>query len=530
MDQLTRRITDAWRELSLARRILLIGLGGTLLGVGYVLYAWSNSTAYVTLYAGLDPADSGQIVDQLRSRGTPFEVSTSGASVRVPEDVVDELRLDFAAQGLPAGSNTGFELFDGSMFAATDFVQRLNFQRGLQGELSRTIEAFAAVEDARVHIVLPERSLFVDDRRQATASVVLKLRGGMRLSASEVGGIARLVAGGVEGLEQESVTIIDTSGAVLFDGSNLEDGGVAGPDSQLQTQHAFEEALERDVQQMLDLALGPRRATVTVRATLDFDHLETETESYITGEEDGVPRSATTVNESYATRNGEVVGAVPGAVANIPGADLSLPTATLNEDTTTSYVRTETTTNFEVGRTVTRSVDAGGDVQSLSVSLLLDESIPTEQVTALTASVAAAVGIDTERGDVIAASQLAFDRTAIEEAEAAFASEASMAQILSYVRMGLPVLALVIGYIFFRMLMRSVGGRSYRVIEQPQAALAGGGAAAAIEAAAAQRQRSLAPIPEAEDPRSDVEERVTTLATQQPGAVAEVVQSWLKED
>src|SRR5690606_29969241 len=133
------------------------------------LYMWSTSVGYVTLYSGLDEADSGRIVEQLRASGTPFEPAAGGTSVSVPEDQVDELRIEFAAQGLPEGGHVGFEVFEGNAFTATDFVQRLNFQRGLQGELARTIESFPAVDRARVHIVMPERSLFLDDQQPSTA-------------------------------------------------------------------------------------------------------------------------------------------------------------------------------------------------------------------------------------------------------------------------------------------------------------------------------------------------------------------------
>ena len=212
MDVLPRRLLETWGSLSASRKALLALTGGALVGLALLLYSWSSSTQLVTLYSGLDPQDSGRIVDHLRSRGTAFEIEGGGTIIRVPEAEVDELRVAFAVEGLPRGGNVGFELFEGNAFTATDFVQRLNFQRGLQGELARTIESFDAVDSARVHIVLPERSLFRNDERPTTASVVIALRPGMRLSSSEVGGVAHLVSGAVEGLEPEALTIIDHVG------------------------------------------------------------------------------------------------------------------------------------------------------------------------------------------------------------------------------------------------------------------------------------------------------------------------------
>ena len=200
---------------------MLVVTGGGLVALALLLYSWSSSTNFVTLYSGLDASDSGRMVDQLRSRGVPFSIEAGGTTITVPQSDVDELRLDFAAQGLPAGGHLGFELFDGNGFTLTDFAQRLNFQRGLQGELARTIETFTAVERARVHIVLPERSLFVADQRPATASVVLQMRPGRALQSGDVAGVAHMVSGAVEGLDKENIVIVDTSGGVLFDGHDL---------------------------------------------------------------------------------------------------------------------------------------------------------------------------------------------------------------------------------------------------------------------------------------------------------------------
>ena len=183
------------------------------------------------------------------------------------------------------------------------------------------------------------------------------------------------------------------------------------------------------------------------------------------------------MTESYSTNGDANTGAVPGAVANVPGAATSLPVPagvaeSSESGSGTNYVRTESTSNFEVGRTVTRSVQAVGGVKRLTVSLLLDESVTEEQATGLQEVVSAAAGVDADRGDTIVVSRLPFDRTAVEEAQTAFAAEASTAQMLGYVRIALPVLVLAIAF-FFRMLMRSVSARgAYPLVEAPQGMLA----------------------------------------------------------
>lgn len=534
MDEFPGRLADSWNGMSSIRKGMLTATGVGLVALLYVLYTWSQTTSYVPLYSGLDTADSGRIVDQLRSRGVPFEIDRSGSSIRVPENEVEELRLDFAAQGLPEGSGVGFELFDGNGFTLTDFAQRLNFQRGLQGELQRTIETFPAVERARVHIVLPERSLFVRDQLPATASIVLGFAPGRSLAANEVQGVAYLVAGSVEGLEKSGITIINSSGAILFDGSELESDGTFGiSSSQLALQREFEQSIERDVQQDLDRALGPSKSVVSIRATLDFDRTETETETFLPVEGDQLTRSLTTEAETFNSTGTQPASIIPGAVANVPGANANLPQPeSATTESSSNYSRTDRTENFELSSTRTLFFDAPGDVLRLSVSLLLDDSVTVEQASALADSVAAAVGLDTDRGDTIVVNRLPFDTSAIDEALVAFEAEASNEQLFSYIRIGLPVGVLLVAFIFFRLLMRSVGQRSYMVTDIPggmQGALAaaGGSQGALMQAQAPAR---VLPPPPPEEIKSDMEIQVEKLASTHPETVTEVVQAWLRED
>ena len=238
-----------------------------------------------------------------------------------------------------------------------------------------------------------------------------------------------------------------------------------------------------------------------------------------------MPRSSTTVTEKYTTSGDAVAGAIPGAAANIPGVESEAVPEATGDAATTAYSRTETTSNFEVGRTVTRSVKASGDIERLSVSLLLDETITEEQAASLLETVRAAVGIDDSRGDVVAMTRIPFDRTALEEAEAAFAAEASTAQLFGYVRLGLPIVVLAVAFFFFRMLMRSVSTRG--AVAYSQLAPVAGGVAGAIEAPG-QTGSTLPPPPT--DLTSEVEQQVTRLAETSPDTVANVVQSWVRED
>ena len=532
LGQLPSRLIETWNSLSPVRKGMLTATGVALVAMALFLRSWSGQTEMVTLYSDLDSSDSGAIVEQLRSQGVSFELDAGGTTVRVPSGVVDELRVGFATQGLPQGGQVGFEIFEGNAFTATDFVQRLNFQRGLQGELSRTISSFPQVQNARVHLVLPEKSLFVDDQSPATASVVVALKPGRMLEVAEVSGIAHLVSGAVEGLSKDNITVLDEHGNILYDGQQMsaqDSLGLSG--TQLTLQQEYERRLEADVQSMLDRALGPARSAVSVSALLNFNRVETQRELY-TAPDDGTPRSSSTVQETYTTGEVDAAGQIPGAVTNVPGANANLPTvetAATTPGVGSNYSRTETTSNFEVDKTTVHEVEAPGRVERLSVSLLLDDTVTEELAVSLQATVAAAVGIDAERGDAVVVSRLPFDRTVVDEAQQAFAAEVSSQALFGYVRMALPVLMLIVGFVFFRLLVRSVNKRAVRAYD-----VGGGRPALGMAAAgggmldAAGVLRAL-PQPE-EVRRSDLEVSIERMAHNNPESIAEVVQAWLRED
>lgn len=529
-----RQLTTVFGSLSGARKGLLAVLAGGGVALAVLLYSWSTQTAFVTLYSGLDATDATKITDDLTTQNIPYQLAGGGTTIRVPEAQIDRLRMNFAAQGLPSGGNVGLELFDGNAFSATDFMQRVNYQRGLQGELARTIETFTAVEHARIHVVMPERSLFVVDERPATASVILQLRPGRTLSQDQVGGIAHLVSGAVEGLEKQHITVVDIGGNVLFDGAAMaEAGGSASSATHLQQQQKFERDLEREVQGLLDRAVGVGKSAVKVSATLNFDQQETETESFAPGQTgQGTPRSNTTVTEKYSTNGSAGTGAVPGAVANIPGANTSL-TAAGTDNAATLYERSENTSNFEMGRTVQRVKQAPGRVNRMSVSLLLDESITEQQATDLQGAVSAAVGMNAERGDVIAVSRLAFDKGSLEQARAAFAEESSLDTYLGYGRLALPVVALIVGFVFFRMLLGALSKTVPAGATAATLAVATAGGRGLPMAASGGEIAARPGVPALAAPdetRSEVEKHVQTLAQGRPEAVAEVVQAWLREE
>ena len=226
------------------RRNLLIGAGLilSLLFFGSLIY-WNSKPEFQVLFSNLSQEDAGEMVNKLKEKKIPFQLSSNGSSILVPREQVYDVRLTLAAEGLPKGGGVGFEVFDRTNLGATDFVQKLNYQRALQGELSRTIRQIKEVEQARVHVVTPKESLFLDEQKKPSASVLLKTRSGMKLEASQVEGIVHLLASAVEGLDSGNITVVDTSGKILYKRSEPTSFGQMTT-TQLEYQRNIEEGIK----------------------------------------------------------------------------------------------------------------------------------------------------------------------------------------------------------------------------------------------------------------------------------------------
>ncbi len=254
--------------------VLLCSLGG----FGGLIY-WNSQPEYQVLFSNLSQEDAGEMVAKLKEKKVPFQLSAEGSSILVTKEQVYDTRLSLAAEGLPKGGGVGFEVFDRTNLGATDFVQKLNYQRALQGELSRTIRQIKEIEHARVHIVTPKESLFVEDQKRPTASVLIKTRSGMRLEASQVEGIVHLVASAVEGLDSGNITVVDTSGKILFKRNDATSIGQMTT-NQLEYQRNIEEGLKKKVQGMLEEVLGLNKAIARVSADIDFQQIDITEETF----------------------------------------------------------------------------------------------------------------------------------------------------------------------------------------------------------------------------------------------------------
>lgn len=425
-------------RLTLGQQVALttVILGGIalLIGIAY----WAGRPDYALLFGNLEPTDASRIVESLESQNVKYEIRERGTAVYVPREDVYELRLRLAGEGLVSDGPAGYELFDKGTLGMTDFMQKLNLKRALEGELAKTISSIKQVELCRVHLVIPERSPFRDTQAQPSASVVLQLAGNSSLTPQQIEGITELVAGAVEGLTPTDVTILDTRGNLL---SNPEAGNtdsMAG-NAQLKMQRAIENHLTEKGQSMLDQVLGPGNAIVRVTAVLDFSHKVSEREVID-------PESQTVISEEQLEEQGN-----PGTAA--------------------SSVR-----NYELSRTRERLEKEVGNISYLTVSVILNHARrpvtsageeagnenlePTpytpEELLNIESIVQNAVGFNPERGDRIAIHQTRFDTTVDEQIAEEMLRQRRNEQFELYLRYGLMVLALGLAVWLIRSASRHV--------------------------------------------------------------------------
>ncbi len=503
------------------------GLGAVALIVALSAIALSAGGGEQMQYAftNLGPEDSAEAAAQLKTAGIPFRVDAGGGALAVPSAKVYDARLLLAAAGLPRGGGAGFELFDRGDLGVSEFTQKINLRRALEGELARTIGHLANVRSARVHISLEEKGLYRDDERRASAAVVLNLQTGRSLGEREISGIRHLIASGVSGLQPESVTIVDGRGTVLSSESMWGE-------AEAYRQREFEKNLESRLISLLEPAVGAGAVVARVSATLDQTE---QTESKEIVDPAGVVRSEHKVSQSQSAGGGVPgggVGGVAGAAGNSP-ATPTTPTADVSRGTSTNQDEART---FDVGRTVTHTSAKGARLTKLSVAILVDgqdgkprSDADLDQLRELARK---AVGFDEARGDQLELSSTVFARSNEAETPAAPARFALPGQALWWQIGGAAAVLLVIA--FFA--MRGGGSRDAHASNMRDVALMKPGErVAALEAVLATAATpGLAPTPELTDAAPDasinMRDRARALVEADPARAALLLRAWISSD
>jgi flagellar M-ring protein FliF len=362
--QLFHQLQAIWKQLGLNQRISIVLTAFAVFGVLIGLAFWSSRVDYALLYGRLDDAEAAKVVAYLDETKVPHKLGQAGSAIYVPRDKVHLARMQLASRGIPRGDGVGFEIFDKPNFGISDFVQRANYTRAIQGELARTISQLDEIEAARVMIVMPENRLLVDNNKHPTASVFVRVKGHTVLPQSAVNSIRFLVANSVEGLQPNQVTVVDNRGNVLSENNDADSlaGLTAG---QLAARRSLEQYLAKKAEGMLEAVLGPGQAVVRVSAEITGDVLTRTDEKF---DPDGqVPRSTTINDESTDTTTGAAAGGVPGVAVNI-GAETNGPAGSVN----ISRMKKKTAdTQYEINKTTSTLTQLAGGLKRVSAAVFV---------------------------------------------------------------------------------------------------------------------------------------------------------------
>jgi len=401
---------DFVKSLGAARMAAMAAVTLALVGFFSFLMIQMTTPQMVPLFTDLPVDDSASIIKDLERQAVPYQLKNDGAIIMVPKEAVARLRMKLAESGLPKGGGVGYEIFDKTdALGSTTFVQNINHLRALEGELSRTIRGIDRVQAARVHLVLPERPLFSRDKADASASIVLKVRGA--LEPQQVRAIRHLVATAVNGLKPERVSVIDETGKLLADGAT-QDNQLNGASSD-ERKLAYENRLRGEVETIVSSVVGPGHARVQINADFDINRITQTSDKF---DPDGrVVRSSQTREEQSAT-NDNKEGAV-SAGNELPGGRQQADGASRGDQTK----KTEEIVNYEISRTTKTEVIEAGRVNRISAAVLVDGNYtkndkgevayqprPKEEIDRISALVRSAIGFDAKRGDQIEVVNLRF--------------------------------------------------------------------------------------------------------------------------
>ena len=365
--QILSQLKATFINLSRGKQITLVTL---ILGsfAGFIfLMSWSGKSEFHPLYSKLNPEDAGVILTKLKEQKIDYRIASNGTTILIPQEHIYETRMKMASEGLPQGSGIGFEIFNETKLGMTEFAQNVNYQRALQGELSRTINRIGEIESSRVHIVLHEKSLFVEDEEPATASVVLQLQAGKWLNQGQINGIVHLLSSSVARLSPENVTIVDQNGKLLAGVKNDSSFGSLSS-NQLEYQTRVEKGLENRVRTMLEQALGEDKAIVRLSCSFDFKSQEKTEELYLP--ENRVVRSEQALKESSSAPELTPQG-VPGVRSNIPG-DVLASDQNRSSERASIFEKNDRTVNYEIGKVISHIKEPVGEMTRVSIAVLVD--------------------------------------------------------------------------------------------------------------------------------------------------------------
>ncbi|MBX3609675.1 MAG: flagellar M-ring protein FliF [Hydrogenophaga sp.] len=539
----TNALMDGFARLDAGQKVKL-GLGAlALLGIALAFFFMGRQPDWRVLYTNLGDKDGGAIVAQLSQMNVPYKYSEGGGAIMVPADKVHDTRLRLASQGLPKGSVSGFELMENNRFGMTQFQERLTFQRGLEGELTRSIQSLASVQAARVHLALPNQNGFFREQQKPSASVLLTLYPGRSLDRAQVAGIVHLVASSVPEMNVKAVSVVDDQGKLL---SNPPDGqdNAAADVQKLQYTQQLEQTYTRRILDILEPLVGVGNVKAQVSADIDFSQAEMTSEQHRPnqGNEPSAVRSQQLIEDSSGA-SAQPAG-VPGAVSNQPPATgqspingSAAPVGVSGQGGTDKpgASRRESVVNYEVDKTVRVVREATGNVRRISAAVVVNHKtvidkngkaitnpIPPAQLEQMTALVRETIGFNQTRGDSVNLVNAAFNEVKLPEPEAVpFWQQADTLDLAR--SMAFPAGMVVLGLVVFMGMVRPV----LKLLKAPPAPVREVTPLNAILNEEPERPGLPQPTPAEDSPEQKRIADAKRLALENPAAVANIVKGWV---
>lgn len=527
------------------RQILAVMVGSaTLIAVGVGAWMWTQTPDYRVLYSGLTDRDGGAVISALNQMNVPYRFAEGGGALLVPADKVHDARLRLASQGLPKGSVVGFELVDNQKFGATQFQEQINYQRGLEGELARSIQSLSAVSAARVHLAIPKPTVFLREQQTPSASVLVALNAGRQLDRSQVTGIINLVASSVPELSPAHVSVLDQNGNLLSrNGAGADHGGL--DPSQLSYIKQIETETIRRITDILEPIVGPGNSRVQVTADVDFQRVESVAETFKPNQDPKVAAVRTQQLSASQTSGAGGAGAqgIPGALSNQPPAGgtastdgkapvpLAAGTGAAGAGGTPSTSRKDEAIAYEVDKTIQHTRASAGGIKRLTAAIVVNHRrqvdkdgkattapLTEKDLAEINALVREAMGFNKERGDSLNIVNTAFSEPEkLAVADTPFYKQPDNIQLAKDAGKYL-LFALLIGYLYFGVL-KPMLNKAIESVPAPPPPPALPGADEAQLLAGPQGGG-----------RGDVLETARKIAREDPKIVANVVKSWVTKD
>lgn len=513
--KLLQQVSEFWQSRNRAQKIKIILAGVVFIVIMGTIVYYATKPTYVPLYTNLDIKDAGEIVKKLDEEKIPYELQDNGKTILVDPKHKYKTRLKLAQEGLPKGDAASFsEVFDKTKLGTTDWERQVQYNQALQGELTRTIEEMVEVESARIHIVQPEKSSFIETEKnfEPTAAVALTVKPGETMEEESIRGIINLISHSVKGLKPENVTVIDQHGRILSDISlTPEELSKDAINDQIAIQSNFQKHLQTNVQTLLEQVFGPGNVAVRVNAKLNFDKRTVESKLFSPVDEEdkeGILRSVQELREHF---NG--TGTAP---QGSPGVDSNVPGYNQQGEADSEYQKSEITRNYEVNEAHENLNVAPGAVDKLTVSVVVNRDLGEDEKYSIAQMVGNAIGYDPDR-DQVSVEGIEFNNDLITTMTEAAEREEKQKMLKRYLALAGLALVGITGFILYRR-------RQDRILQQQEEELLAEELKAAQEAAAAEEEELEEPID------SSLYKNIERYARRRPEDVAKVLKTWLNED